>query len=383
MEHTVPRFKRDRHSGHVLIAGILSPYLKLEYIDNPDSAANLVIQDIQYLGETSWPIIENLCGSFTTSKVEIRHSADRTVPPWLLDYPDAWYRQFDARCKALRDTTEWPADDELCLLYDEVSRITVIPRLIAAGIDLSPFFRDLLDPWQRELCNKILLNNSTRVALPYLFLLLLSDFLDRLDDEPPSFSPQRYRELLYADGRGPLGLVDPLGIIDRLCSSLEVLWQHRGRLNLSRFRSFRFSGLGLLQGREDVHSQWKTILAYCGGWVYQRDDAGKWLRDLDGEPKKLGKCGHTPLVLGQEHLCHTCHKLICGECGFCSQTCEDQGLREARSTPATIIANDFCFEYSAPHEDWVETGSPPSYLDECPPIEIYQDWVPGTSKNIN
>lgn len=387
VEHTVPRFKQDRQSRDVLIAGILSPYLRLEYINNPDHAT-FVIQVIQYLGETSWPAIESLCTGLTTSKLEIRHSADRVVPPWLFDYPDAWYRQFDTRSKTLRDTIEWPEDAELCALFDEHSRIAAIPKLIAAGIEPPTFFSESLDPWQRELCGKILAHASMRVPLPYLFLFLLSDFLDKLGDEPPTFSPKRYRELLYANERGsqnsdvsdPLGLVDPLGIIDSLCTSLEILWQGRRSLNLSRFRSFRFSGLGLLQGREALHSPWETILAYCGGWVYKRND--------DGMPIKQGKCGYAPLILGQEHLCQTCHKLICGKCGFCSQSCEDQRLREARSPSAPIdytdSTNKSCAEYDKPTlEEGDEIGAPPSYLDESPPIEMYQNWTPATPKNAS
>ena len=137
---------------------------------------------------------------------------------------------------------------------------------------------------------------------------------------------------LRSDGNGlprPLGIADPLGIIERLCESLEILWQFRLALCLDRFHSFRFSGPGLLQGRESHHSPWETILAYCGGWVFRVDDQGKWVKSDEGLPQKLGKCGNTPLILGRENLCLTCHKLICKCCGFCSQPCEDAGLREA------------------------------------------------------
>jgi hypothetical protein len=169
-------------------------------------------------------------------------------------------------------------------------------------------------------------------------LTVLSDFLRQLSVNDPSFSPLRYKELLSSNTSRsnkfniarPLGAADPLGIIDGLCESLEVLWQARQSLRLDRFNSFKFSGPGLLQGREDFNSRWETILAYCGGWVYRIDDHGKWVKSDQSLPQKLGKCGNTPLILGRENLCAACHKLICTHCGFCSQSCEDAGLREAR-----------------------------------------------------
>lgn len=343
VEHTVPRFKQNRHSQPVRIAGVLSPYLNLQFINNPNSAY-FSIQDIRYLGETSFAAIEALINHFNTEKFEIRHSSDRTIPHWLFDYPDAWYKEFNTRKQEFNEQLNWPTDEEWPLIYDSDNAIEIVPMLCAIGKPLPLFFQNYLTPWKVELYRKIQRPSSKLPRLPFLFLLLLTDFLQKIGDEPPSYSPAHYRELLYGrknagihDHYGPFGLIDPLGIIDSICSSLETLWNSRHAINLDRFVSFRFSGLGLLQGREGVSYHWQTILAYCGGKEYGRDDEGNVILDGNGTPQRiLGKCGKSPLVLGQEKLCDSCHKLICSSCGFCSPSCEHDRFSKQHLQPSGL-----------------------------------------------
>jgi hypothetical protein len=316
---------------------------------------------------------------------------DRAFPAWLFDFPDRWYQDFDDRSKALRESSGWPSDEQIRIIFDDQTRLELIPKLLAARIDLPQSMAELLDPWQRAFCLRLNRFKPKRITLPQLFLTILSDFLNKLQDAPTSFSPAGYRDVIFDITRrgskttygAPLGLADPLELIDGLCGSIEVLWQHRQAFKLDRFVSFRFSGLGLLQGRISAQSPWETILAYCGGWV-RSDTATDGFSPTGFEAgQKLGRCGNSPLVLGKEPLCPVCHKLICGKCGFCSQGCEES--RMGKNTPGVegfTSESPATGQQHSGHSDglsnWADEspGSSPPHLDELPPIEYYDDgWI--------
>lgn len=375
VEHTVPRFKVDRRSRHVRIAGVLSPYLQLKYIDAPETA-RFDIEPIRFLGETSWPEIERLVENFSSDRLEVRNVVDRVVPHWLFDYPDAWYGGYPD-IKAKLSVVEWPSEEEWQFVADRGAEIELVPQLCAAGIPLPGYFLLVLPAWQTALYRKIQAACPDRPHLPAIFLAVLTDFLENIQDPPEGYSPEAYKSILYGSryqpegsDNSPLGLVDPVGMVDSLCSSLEILWNRRQLLDLARFKNFRFSGLGLLQGREGISSPWETILAYCGGREYARDAENKVVVDGDGKPAQvLGKCGQAPLVLGRESLCPTCHKLICRSCGFCSQRCEQERFEEIAKNNRRILA-----------EDSFENGGPqfgdaviPAYAAEELPLEFYED----------
>lgn len=375
VEHTVPRFKTDRRSKHVRIAGILSPYLQLKYVDAPEDAW-FEIEPIRFLGETSWPEIERLIDTFSSEKLEVRNVVDRVVPHWLFDYPDAWYRDYADKVAMIR-VAEWPSEDEWSLLTDEGATMDIVPQLCAAGMALPSHFRSALSAWQTGLYQKIQASCPDRPSLPAIFLIVLTDFLECLQLPPEGYSPRVYKSFLYGSrylpnehANSPLGLIDPVGLVDGLCSSLEILWQHRQRLNLARFKNFRFCGLGLLQGREGISSPWETILAYCGGREYGRDLENNVLVDNEGKPTQiLGKCGQAPLVLGREKLCPACHKLVCGSCGFCSQKCEQERFEKLAEANRLAFANARDEDAASPFED-VEI---PAYASEHLPLEFYED----------
>jgi hypothetical protein len=127
----------------------------------------------------------------------------------------------------------------------------------------------------------------------------------------------------------PLGAIDPLGLVDELVNTLTTLWSGRNEANLDRFSSFRFGGLGILQGRKKEQQNWVTIVAYCGGVVYIKDDFGAVMLDAEGRPQsEKGKCGHTPLIIGKNSTCPSCGKLVCDKCGFCTKPCQEQSFRD-------------------------------------------------------
>jgi hypothetical protein len=130
VEHVVPRFKSDRDNREVRIAGVLSPYLKLTDINDPGNA-RFNIPDIRYLGETSKADIEYLGSFFNSPRLEVQTSKVKTIPPWLFNYPERWYAEYDTHCQRLRDVSRWPRNDEYDLLTDSIYRISIIPKLIA------------------------------------------------------------------------------------------------------------------------------------------------------------------------------------------------------------------------------------------------------------
>ena len=168
LEHTVPQFKKYRSKSDVLIAGVVSPYLRLEFINNPETAY-FPIPPIVILGCTSLPEIDVLCSRFTSNTLEVRNPSERMVPAWLFDYPKIWYRDFDTRCANLRMELRWPMQQEFFLIYSESEMRSTVPKLIAAGIELPKAFSELIEPWQRQFCRDLTEGSETpRVSLPWL-----------------------------------------------------------------------------------------------------------------------------------------------------------------------------------------------------------------------
>jgi hypothetical protein len=330
VEHVVPSFKRDRAGRDVTIAAVVSPYLSLAYLKDPDSAP-FEVSDVRYLGETSLDAIARHCSSFSGRDLEVQDpAAGAFVPPWYFDFPDAWYHEHENLCAQLRNAAV-PDEIETHLLYFLDSSLP-LPKYIAARLPLPAWFLDSMEPWMRTLVDQLQAACRPRAKLAHLFLLLLTDFLSKLrEPRVNGYQPSAYFKLLFEGGEfsgsisyhRPLGIADPLGTIRRLCESLQQLWNRRDRLDLVRFTGYRLSGGGILQGREQRSGPWETVLAYCGGFV-----EGK------------GRCGCAPLVIGVESQCSDCRRLVCRKCGYCSERCDAraEGLRLSASEPATSAA---------------------------------------------
>ena len=109
----------------------------------------------------------------------------------------------------------------------------------------------------------------------------------------------------------PACIIDPLCILDKLISTLQILWDNRHSAELHNLRKYVLRGEGLLRA-VNQQGQLTTVLAYCGGFI-----------------KGKGKCGNSPLVIGVECTCQVCNMLVCGKCGFCSQSCADRVEKDA------------------------------------------------------
>ncbi|HAJ64799.1 MAG TPA: hypothetical protein DCP31_40800, partial [Cyanobacteria bacterium UBA8543] len=308
-EFCVPRFKHNRSNDEVIIAGVLSPYLQSEYIQFPEKVG-FNISPLRFIGEikkSELHIIEQHFSRYFHSIKIPRVSGENYLPPWLFDYQkEYFYVQQEQAISQLKKlcSSDFPDWEELQLL-----KVNPIPLCIAAKISFPEQWKPYLSSWQQDFIARFQQIRSERIKLPYLFLTLLSHFLDMLPFNHGSFHPEKYRKLLYCDELKyhPLGIYDPLKIIDELCETLSVLWNNRHQSQISEFKIFKFNGRGLLQGKRDSSEQLTTIIAYCGGFV-----------------EKKGKCGFSPLVLGKHNHCINCGKLICPECNYCSENCQQK-----------------------------------------------------------
>lgn len=377
VEHTVARFKLDRKNAHVKIAGILSPYLQLEYIKEPHRAG-FKIEELTFLGETSRDSVDQLVKMFGSPTFEITRANERTVPNWVFGYPRAWYRSFSEDVSRFAHECEWPEGEEWDYVLDDSEKKLAAPALCVSGKPLPTVLASKLHGWQSAFYSKIQRSLEGSPELPIIFLTILSDFLEKLRDSPRNFSPADYRPMLYdKDGERtvsyPLGAIDPLAIVSDLISTLTILWKNRDKTNLENLTNFRFSGLGILQGREKDQREWITIIAYCGGTVYQTDEEGNVILNIDGRPMaQKGKCGHSPLVIGKNTNCQACGKLVCGMCGFCCIPCQDvkfSKMAKAAKHEAERKKSEQPSHRLVPHFGVMDT---PPEREEVP-IEVYEN----------
>jgi hypothetical protein len=239
---SVPAFKSTRARKEVRIVGVLSPYLRLPYLLEPNTI-QFDVSSIRYLGETALSEIDELKRSFSSDMLEKLTIDRKLIPPWMFDFPSL----------ACADTG---SDPELIRLLQDVSpeSFDALPFLtdknlisifLMAGIELPEMWRDTLRPWQQTLYADIQRNCANSISLPRLFLTILTHFLHMLrsDSTPKSYSPTGYRELLFWDNtelKWPVGLPDPLGMTADLYSTLVTLWKNRHKTNLKEFVRFQF-----------------------------------------------------------------------------------------------------------------------------------------------
>ena len=341
VEHTVPKFKLDRRGDNVVIAGLLSPYRRLEEIRDTRSASSTFrTDDLTFLGETSRASIDRLVSIFASARLEVVRRPERTVPNWVFGYPVAWFREFAAGVVRLNERNAWPEEDEWQYAFDDEERMACVPALLLAGRPLPAAISTKLSRQQVRFYLKLQRVVGCPPNLPVIFLAVLSDFLAQIKQGEPGFTPRDYLPLLFssnfrssrlssakdfASASYPLGAIDPLGLVRGLIETLATLWQGRNEAKLAQLSNFRFGGLGVLQGRESHEATWTTLVAYCGGTVYGTDERGEVQVTDAGEPLFVkGKCGQSPLIFGRDHSCPTCWKLVCARCGFCSLTCQER-----------------------------------------------------------
>ena len=303
VEHCVSRFKQNRKNENITISGVLSPYLQLNEFENQASGYSYYRtgRKIFFLGETSITELLKLENRFTNRFLKVSLGGMNFIPRYFFEFPEKFYNQRNENCDQLRRVSlaKTPSLQEC--------DFNPIPAYIASGLDLPDIWFDNLMDWQRDFYNHIKLNDTKIVTMPILFLTLLTHFLEALTRTSlgEEYSPSFYRQLIYSSNddhhQMPLGIYDPLKTIDDFIKTLSTLWRHRKTAKLDEFELFKFNGVGLLQGKRFNHNRYETILAYCGGFV-----------------SGMGKCGNSPLIIGEHDSCTECGKLICNICGYCS-----------------------------------------------------------------
>lgn len=311
VDHCVPQFKEARGQG-VTIAGVLSPYVKL-----PDllDVRNVYypVPNIVFLGETDRSRISRLERTFSSQRIVIQTEAKQVIPPWAFELPCAFYSRRNASRERLRAHSY---DGTPALAEFQAAGVNAIMAFLSAGVGLPTSWAGNLVAWEQEFYNRLLPKSEESVSMPTLFLTLLTHFLEMAVREPfAGCEPSAYRRFLFSGNESgnllPLGIYDPLGLIDEFVSTLETLWAHRSTIRFDEYESFRFSGLGLLGGIRRGTKRGESILAYCGGYLPER-----------------GKCGFSPLIIGVHRTCPSCRKLICSKCGYCAAACS--GLAASR-----------------------------------------------------
>lgn len=390
VEHTVPRFKLNRSGSDVRVAGVLSPYLRKNFIEKP-SSAGFKLDNIVLVGETSRREIDDLIIKYRTPHFEVVRGNERTFPSWVFGYPERWYPGLRDQMQRAADLCSGIPEEDWRYIFDLDEAGAAVAALCVIRVPLPTTLLDRLSEHQANFCRKLQRNVERVPNVPDIFLTTLSDFVDAIINERQDYSPIIYNHILFptrdhvvqsrvldpfSEGNRfwertrvfPLGAIDPLNLIASLVETLTSLWEKRSNTALKEFSSFRFGGLGLLQARRSDDVEWTTILAYCGGTEYEQDEDGKILISEAGRPRPKGRCGHAPLVLGINQTCPNCRKLLCHRCGFCSVVCRDQAFRALARDGNNVARTG---KSQLPNDCGRAVEAPPW---ELVPLEAYEDY---------
>lgn len=295
-EHCVPKFKKTR-SEDVLIAAVLSPFVET-------SGDPLIFLGFVHPKHVSGMGRHFAAKSNIMLTLPRQGRSEKFLPPWLFDYSNTFYK---IRNELLTQLSELPDEkfpiwEDMELVLEEPSEIDrFLSAIIASFRHLPNDWLESLPPWKASFINHFSAPESyRRIALPLIFLNILTHFISSISTPISGFSPANYKDFFLAD-RFPFATLDPLDIIEKFCDTLETLWKYREVLADENFKGYRFNAAGVLQGRKENSTL--TILAYCGG----RDEEGP--------------CGFRPLVYGVHKTC-ICGKLKCPDCFYCTEACK-------------------------------------------------------------
>lgn len=313
-EICVPRFKQDRESD-VQISAVHSPLLKYQEYNDPQNFENLQ-QTPVFLGSLTLTVLrklEGICKEHGLVRLDLPRKGEiaRFLPPWLFDYSDRFYASQVSILNEFHslEESEVPLWDDIksVLKEKQAAQLSYLQIFLASSRRLPTEWLEHFSPTMQKFLALFAKSQGQRTSRPYLYTFILVHFLDCLRDEttPSEYSPADYRKVLSTSiPQAPLKMVDPLDYIDEFISTLCTVWQNREKLSTKRFKTFTFSGSGLLLGIPEDGTAKTTILAYCGG--------------TKGEQ---GACRYAPLIYGQHETC-SCGKLKCPDCGFCQTNCE-------------------------------------------------------------
>lgn len=307
VSHCVPKFKQEYRpidpngeTRHILIAGILSPYLgRLT-----ESCSEMEVRFLGLMDAARLECLRQMLGQgpLRLSLHETADSSDILLPPWIFDYPKNNYAKRDAALELIR-AEGWRETEPNATVSSAVA--------VAADIEIAPSLglRDDHRAFVLILTARI---KKHGLLLPVVYLTVLEQFIKLLvAKEPFDFKTDDYLTLVFPSPNltRPVFIFDPLKTVHTLIVTLSNLWKRRN-IELRGMKSFQLCGLNILRGKTDDNSDdWKTILAYCGGENKEARKAGR-----------SAPCGNTPLVLGECALCRH-GRLVCPRCYFCCSKC--------------------------------------------------------------
>lgn len=315
-EYLIPRFKETRISGDaVTILGVFSRYLPADEIEKGASTQCMV------LGVVSQPDLDALVAWLNKMFGKVMSVAPlisgKRLPGWCFDYSDL---HLPKRPEAIKSIVKVLGDPQIDIIDSAAIRIPrmlasfvsderVITRL-AARYGLS---KEQYDENMRLWRHLALTNASVGFSRRTLFAFVIGYTLLQAHKGVTDWTPALIGDWLFLSKSAehrcrPLGLDDPLAYVAGAVDAMTTLWS-TSREQLRSFRSFRLISPWILVGTDSVDTEW-TLMAYCGGWF------------LKGDGSPLAKCGRSPLVLGMDSSCRSCRRLICRECGFCSDRCQ-------------------------------------------------------------
>ena len=150
-------------------------------------------------------------------------------------------------------------------------------------------------------------------GLPAIVTIVIGVTLTRLGKNPLA-ALEQLRVWLYLHGsRNPLGVYDPLGYVSCFIKAFDEMLGS-SQEELLDYKMFRLRGPRIIQGLTQG-GRWQTIFAYCGGWL--------WINQ-----KQRIRCGTDPLHLANSRHCDNCGRLVCPNCGFCSNNCDEYSTRQ-------------------------------------------------------
>lgn len=311
---------------------------------------------IQYLGEVPAAVVADIVKAYQLTdgsplRVTLddpRHPDRLSLPPWMFDLPRHFCRELDTALGELRDAA--------AALPERTEPGLPLALRIAAGMLPAESLALADDGWEEGFLRRLRPGGAAIRSLPHLYLGVLDHFfatLQRPAEQRQSYRPGWYREVLfaispdgsspgdlpdagYADGvpefylprTCPIGIPDPLQLVDALIGTLERMAAH-GLEPLAAFTELEFRAAGELYGKHGATGKrWTLLFPYCGAKEKDRVHAS-----------------HT-LEYGSNPHCSKCMRLICmyPGCCFCTGPDEERDIaacsenrlpldhREARST---------------------------------------------------
>jgi len=300
-QNFIPKFKRSK-SREVTLAAFATRRGRYSGITQ------------YYLGEVSESQLKNTSTTIeaifpNVGGLEVRYD-DQYLPAWAFEYPFGKI-DYEELLKAYNIFAKKPA--------------SILAASIAAGMTQSVGAYTGLNKSQKSVvdmfCKAV---SETSYSKRTIVLFAIAGFKSEvLKGKNPEGFIKFFRKILDMEelGRGSSdyfptgsllppdfsgsrvgGLIDPLNSV---CDLLKLLQKAGAEIAASNYEFVAFHSPNpyLLLGRLRDNRQ-VTVYAYCGG----KNDNGF-------------SCDTFPLVIGENKICKDCGKLICHECGFCSQNC--------------------------------------------------------------